>query len=200
MAAMDEVFRDAAVIPVVRETSPEKAMDWSRQLLGAGFTVIEVACTTPQVDEVIRALLASSTAWIGAGTVLNQKWAERVWAAGAQFLVAPNFSEDVWTFSRDQNIFYLPGVWTPTEAARAASHGLGYVKLFPASSGGISHMRALREILPTMHFIPTGSIDWASARDWLDAGAWAVGMGGALRSTADLAKELSALKNHRKAG
>src|SRR5208337_615501 len=59
--------------------------------------------------------------------------------------------------------------------------GADAVKVFPASSaGGPAHIRALRSVLPTVAFCPTGGVEPGNVAAYLAAGAAFVGMGGAL--------------------
>jgi 2-dehydro-3-deoxyphosphogluconate aldolase/(4S)-4-hydroxy-2-oxoglutarate aldolase len=46
-------------------------------------------------------------------------------------------------------------------------------------------MRDLLQALPTLRLVPTGGVTADNARQWLDAGAAAVGAGGALRRLTD---------------
>ena len=67
------------------------------------------------------------------------------------------------------------------------------MKLFPASAVGPELVRELRGPLPEIELIPTGGVDASNARDFLDAGAVAVGIGGALvRSDASARRSLVA--------
>jgi len=71
------------------------------------------------------------------------------------------------------------------------------VKLFPATSTGTDFVRAIRPVLPNAALVPTGGVSLDSAREWLDAGAVAVGVGGALtsgdrRAIAERARDLLA--------
>jgi 2-dehydro-3-deoxyphosphogluconate aldolase/(4S)-4-hydroxy-2-oxoglutarate aldolase len=54
------------------------------------------------------------------------------------------------------------------------------VKLFPASTVGVGHLKALFGPFPGLQVIPTGGISPATAGEWLSAGALAVGLGGEL--------------------
>ena len=61
-------------------------------------------------------------------------------------------------------------------------------KVFPARTGGVAHIRDLRAVLPDIQLIPTGGVSIDDARGYLEAGALAVGLGGALlQPGADLA-------------
>jgi len=76
-------------------------------------------------------------------------------------------------------LLHLPGALTPTEVVRAAALA-PVVKLFPASLGGPSYLRALREPLADVRLVPTGGVRADNIGDWFRAGAFAVGAGGAL--------------------
>ena len=51
---------------------------------------------------------------------------------------------------------------------------------FPASLGGPRYIKDVLAPLPFLKLVPTGGISAENARDYLAAGAAAVGMGGAL--------------------
>nr|WP_262927775.1 hypothetical protein [Microbacterium sp. NIBRBAC000506063] len=74
----------------------------------------------------------------------------------------------------------MPGAFTPTEVARAARAGAFAVKIFPASSLGTSFISALRDVMPDVRLMPTGGIAADGVGAWLDAGAAAAGLAGAL--------------------
>jgi 2-dehydro-3-deoxyphosphogluconate aldolase / (4S)-4-hydroxy-2-oxoglutarate aldolase len=74
----------------------------------------------------------------------------------------------------------VPGALSPTEVDAAWRAGATFVKLFPASSVGPTHVRELRGPIAEIELIPTGGIDGSSAGAYLAAGAVAVGIGGAI--------------------
>ena len=58
--------------------------------------------------------------------------------------------------------------------------GATFVKLFPASAVGPTFVRELRGPMPSIELIPTGGVDATNAAAFLEAGAVAVGVGGAI--------------------
>jgi 2-dehydro-3-deoxyphosphogluconate aldolase / (4S)-4-hydroxy-2-oxoglutarate aldolase len=87
----------------------------------------------------------------------------------------------------------VPGAYSPTEIDTAWRAGATFVKLFPASSLGPSHVRELRGPLPEVQTIATGGVDAMNAGTFLDAGAVAVGIGSAIgRMTSIERRELVA--------
>jgi 2-dehydro-3-deoxyphosphogluconate aldolase/(4S)-4-hydroxy-2-oxoglutarate aldolase len=78
---------------------------------------------------------------------------------------------------------------TPSEIQQAMALGLSLVKLFPAGSLGIDYLRSLQGPFGEVSFVPTGGVSLDSAPAWLDAGAVAVGIGGALVSADQTKRE-----------
>jgi 2-dehydro-3-deoxyphosphogluconate aldolase/(4S)-4-hydroxy-2-oxoglutarate aldolase len=74
---------------------------------------------------------------------------------------------------------------TPTEISAAWEAGASAIKVFPASLGGPRYITDVRGPLADIPLIPTGGITVDSVRDYLDAGALAVGLGGWLTGTVD---------------
>ena len=52
--------------------------------------------------------------------------------------------------------------------------------MFPCDSVGAKHIKALKGPLPQIPLIPTGGVNKDIAKDFLDAGAIAVGVGSSL--------------------
>ena len=100
--------------------------------------------------------------------------------AGAGFLVTPGVTPEVVRVAVELGIPALPGALSPTEIATAQRAGATAVKLFPASLGGPGYLRVLRGPFSDVPFVPTGGIELADVRSWLDAGATCVGLGSAL--------------------
>jgi 2-dehydro-3-deoxyphosphogluconate aldolase/(4S)-4-hydroxy-2-oxoglutarate aldolase len=70
---------------------------------------------------------------------------------------------------------------------RAWRAGAALQKVFPAPSGGPAFVRACLGPMPFLRLVPTSGVDAANAREWLAAGAWAVGFVAPLFDAAALA-------------
>lgn len=193
----EEALTRTRFLPIIRVGSVNEAVDLGHRLQDAGINLLEVSWTTPGAAEAVRRL-SDGQATIGAGTVLDAAMAQAAYEAGATFLVAPNFSPEVLAFARPRGLPYLAGAMTPTEVYRVYAAGISTIKLFPASSGGISHLKAMQEVYPGVRFVPTGGISPIDAPNWIQAGALAVGMGGALTrsSTSELRETLRILRRN----
>ena len=120
---------------------------------------------------------------LGAGTIVDPHTAALYVASGANFIVGPNFNQEVATFCNRRKIAYLPGCATPTEIAEAEALGVEIVKLFPSSAvGGPAFVKALLEPCPWTRIMPTGGIqvNEESITAWFKAGVSCVGVGSQL--------------------
>lgn len=54
------------------------------------------------------------------------------------------------------------------------------IKLFPASAVGPSYIKAIHGPLPQAKIMPTGGVELENVKEWIKAGAAAVGVGGGL--------------------
>jgi 2-dehydro-3-deoxyphosphogalactonate aldolase len=182
MTSLDEILESGAlpVIAILRGLTPEEALDIGAAVLQAGIRAIEVPLNSPRPLESI-ALLADAfgdRAVIGAGTVLDPAMVEPLAALRARLLVAPNCDPAVISAGIAHQMTVLPGVLTPGEAFAAVAAGARRLKLFPASSVPLSHVRALGDVLPQSTGIwAVGGINSDNAVQWIEAGAEGVAAG-----------------------
>ena len=163
------------VIPVLRLASAELTERAIEYLAAAGFKIFEVTMTTPDATRVIRRF--ANRFPVGAGTVLDLDTAQRCIDAGAQFLVSPCLVPGMAKLAHDAGRLALIGGFTPGEILAAHREGADIVKVFPASSGGPEHLRAIHAVFPDIPLCPTGGVSLDSMRKYFDAGAVFVGVG-----------------------
>lgn len=181
---MAEGLRESRLVAIIRLNDHGPVVEIAETLIDAGVRYLEVTIERPSgVDALTRVASAcGGRAVVGAGTVLRATDVLRVADAGARFVVTPNVDDDVIDTARGRGLLSLPGAFTPSEVARAHALGASFVKLFPASTGGTSHLRALRGPFPDVAFVPTGGVHADNADDWFAAGATALAMGSNLVS------------------
>src|SRR4051794_20664297 len=168
------------LVPVIRAPSPELALLACEAILAGGISVFEITMTIPDAPAVIRALRSrlGERALIGAGTVLDAANARACIEAGAEFIVSPGFDPATIAAAHEAGIAAMPGALTPTEVIAAWKAGADVVKIFPCSAlGGASYLRALKGPLPQVRLMPTGGVNINTAKDFLAAGAVALGVG-----------------------
>jgi 2-dehydro-3-deoxyphosphogluconate aldolase / (4S)-4-hydroxy-2-oxoglutarate aldolase len=167
--ALGDLLARAPVIPVLTISRIEDAVPLARALMAGGLGVLEVTLRTPVAFAAIARLKAELPgAIVGAGTLLTPADVAAASKAGADFLVSPGATDALIAAAKKQELPFLPGAATASEAMRLLDHGFRYQKFFPAeASGGTSALKALHAPLAGIVFCPTGGITAANAPAYL---------------------------------
>ncbi|MFS8885027.1 bifunctional 4-hydroxy-2-oxoglutarate aldolase/2-dehydro-3-deoxy-phosphogluconate aldolase [Synechococcus sp. H70.2] len=177
-----ELWQQPLIAVIRLLASSAQALAAATLAIRAGIRHIEITTPVPQYLQLIGHLRQEHPhCWVGVGTVFNQQMAEEAWRAGAQFCVCPFTDESLIRWGQEVGLPIVAGALTPSEIWRAWQAGTAAVKLFPAESvGGPRYLRHLQPVLGSLPLIPTGGVTLANAAEYLQAGAWAVGVGGDL--------------------
>ena len=162
-------------------------MALARAMYAGGIDIVEVTTTVPGAVNVIQQLRQEfgASLLIGAGTVTTVRECTTLIEAGAEFVVSPSLHADVIAATKEHGKLMIAGALTPTEIITAWRTGADVIKVFPCSAmGGASYLRSIRAPFPYIPLIPTGGVTLATARDFLAAGAVALGVGNDLVNTA----------------
>ncbi len=172
-------MKQTGLVPVLRATSITEALAIANAIAAGGVDVLEVTMTVPGAMDVIRTLVRDEPRMlIGAGTVLDPETARACMLEGAQFIVSPATNVKTIEMCRRYACAILPGALTPTEIVTAWQAGADVIKVFPASAmGGAKYLKSLKGPLPQVDLIPTGGVSVATATEFLEAGAFALGVG-----------------------
>jgi 2-dehydro-3-deoxyphosphogalactonate aldolase len=182
------------MIAILRGLTPQRALETGAALVQEGFRVIEVPLNSPDPFATIK-LLAEGfrDCLVGAGTVLTANDVNQVRAAGGRLIVSPNCDPQVIRHALGFGMRVMPGVATATEAFAAVQAGATELKLFPASTYGAAHLRALKSVLPKhVKVYPVGGIGSQDIAEWLASGADGFGFGGELFKPAYTLTEVAA--------
>ena len=163
-AIVDDILRQAPVVPVLAVANLDDAVPLAEALVAAGLPVLEITLRTPVALDVIRRMRTVPGAIVGAGTVLTSEDLAAVEAAGAAFAISPGGTDALYAAARGGDIPLLPGIATASELMRGLEHGYRRFKFFPAeSSGGIAALKGFAGPFTQVKFCPTGGIDAAKA-------------------------------------
>jgi 2-dehydro-3-deoxyphosphogluconate aldolase/(4S)-4-hydroxy-2-oxoglutarate aldolase len=132
--------------------------------------------------------------------VLDLDAARRCIEAGARFVVSPCIVPGMAAMAHAAGCAALQGGFTPGEILAAYREGADIVKVFPASSGGPEHLRALHAVFPEVSLCPTGGVSLQNLEAYFAAGAALVGVGNNIVDQAALATgdEAGAIAHARK--
>jgi Entner-Doudoroff aldolase len=151
-------------------------------LADAGILAVEITLNSTDPLSSIRAMVSAAGARVavGAGTVLRPEEVDAVAGAGGSFVVSPNRDVRVIGRTKERGLASFPGCYTPSEIVEALDAGADAAKLFPARMIEPAVLADLRAPLGHVRLVPTGGVDPARGREYLKAGAWAVGVGSEL--------------------
>jgi 2-dehydro-3-deoxyphosphogluconate aldolase/(4S)-4-hydroxy-2-oxoglutarate aldolase len=183
-------LRGIGLVPVLRAESEDQALQLASAIAAGGVTVLEVTMTVPGAIRVMGRLAKERPdILIGAGTVLDPETARMCILEGAQFVVSPALNLKTIDMCHRYGVAVLPGALTPTEIVTAWEAGADVVKVFPASAlGGAKYLKSIKAPLPQVELIPTGGVSQATAAEFLEAGAFALGVGADLVDLKAIAK------------
>jgi 2-dehydro-3-deoxyphosphogluconate aldolase/(4S)-4-hydroxy-2-oxoglutarate aldolase len=183
VGAAANAIRSRRLIAVLRRVEPrERLIRLVDELVADGVRVFEITFDGADAASDLRAVVdhLGAEASVGAGTIRTIAQVRAAVDAGASFGVSPVLDRPVMEAALESSLPFAPGAYSPTEVDAAWRAGATFVKLFPGSSLGPSHVRELRGPLPEVETVVTGGIDAANAAAFLAAGAIAVGIGSAL--------------------
>ena len=179
----------AGIVAVIRIKDPAKLQSVVDAIAEGGIRALEVTMTVPGAVGLIAGLAPKMPQGflLGAGTVLDAETARAAILAGAEFIVSPTVNCHVIETCRRYSKLAMPGALTPTEVITAWQAGADLVKIFPSELTGPRYLKLLHAPLPQVRLMPTGGVNLQTAIDYLEAGACALGIGGALVDPAAVA-------------
>jgi 2-dehydro-3-deoxyphosphogluconate aldolase / (4S)-4-hydroxy-2-oxoglutarate aldolase len=173
------VLGSTPLVAIVRFPEGGDVVGAIEALVAGGVDRLEVTADTPGAFAAVEHA-ARNGRMVGVGTVLSSDQVRAAAAAGARFVVSPGLVPEVIEVAWELGLEPMPGVFTATEILAASAAGAQVLKLFPASCGGPSYLRALRGPFPDTALVATGGVRVDEIDDYLRAGATAVALGSEL--------------------
>jgi 2-dehydro-3-deoxyphosphogluconate aldolase / (4S)-4-hydroxy-2-oxoglutarate aldolase len=166
------------VIAVIRAPEMSLGRQMALAVAAGGVQLIEITWNSHRAADLIVQLNAElPQCTIGTGTLLNMQQMQDAIAAGSQFLFTPHVELSMIQAAVSIGIPIIPGALSPTEIVTAWSNGADCVKVFPVEAvGGAHYIKSLQGPLGHIPLIPTGGVTLENAREFLQAGAIAVGL------------------------
>ena len=177
---------DCGVVAVIRANTIDEAKKLSDAASKGGIRGLEITFTVPGAIDVIEALAADKDApyIVGAGTVLDAATARLAILKGAKFIVSPAFDKETCELCNLYDVPYMAGCYTINEIITAMKAGVEVIKIFPGSQASPSYFKAVHGPLPQANLMPTGGVSLSNAKEWIKAGAVAIGTGSDLTAPA----------------
>lgn len=196
---LEEAMAQIPIVAILRGIKPDEALDHVSALKDAGIRIVEVPLNSPEPIASIQRLVEAfgHDMVCGAGTVLTGDRVNAVAEAGGRIIVSPDTRHEVIHVALNRGLRPMPGFGTATEAFQAYDAGARYLKLFPASTYGPGHVKALKAVLPgDAVILAVGGAGPSNMAEWWAAGVRGFGLGSDLykpgQSPADTAQKARA--------
>ncbi|MGG3466061.1 bifunctional 4-hydroxy-2-oxoglutarate aldolase/2-dehydro-3-deoxy-phosphogluconate aldolase [Neobacillus pocheonensis] len=175
-------IKNRSVVAVIRGATLESIIPMANALKEGGVTALEITMETPKALAIIEKAADEfgDELLVGAGTVLDPETARAAIMAGSKFIFSPTVNPETIRMTKRYGTISVPGAFTPTEILHAYEHGADVIKVFPAGTVGPGYFKNIAGPLPHIPLMPTGGINIQNAKDYIKAGAVAVGVGTSL--------------------
>lgn len=182
-------LKQQKILPLFYHSDISVCVGVVKALYAAGIRIIEFTNRGKSALENFKALVelrneSMKDLLLATGTIRTTNQANEFIEAGADFLISPIFSIEINEIATQHKILWIPGCMTPTEIHIAENSGCNIVKLFPGNLLGPSFVSRIKELFPSIDFMPTGGVevDKNNLEAWFNAGVCSVGLGSQLIS------------------
>ena len=189
-----KLLSEQKLFPIIRSRDPQKVRDTAFALIDGGIKFIEINVVNPDIYYVIDEV--SKHAKVCAGGIITSLQAQTAVDAGAEVLSSPIFQMNLVKFSKDRQVPFIAGASTANEAYSAWKARVPLIKVYPISAlGGVSYLENLLRPMPFLNILPMGAAKLSEIKDYINAGAVAVGVGRDLLSGYSYSEITGRVKN-----
>lgn len=171
-----KLLSEQKLFPIIRSNDKDVVRNTANALIDGGAKIIEINAINPDIYYVIEEI--SKHVRVCAGGIITQLQANTAVNAGAEVFSSPINQMHLVKFSKDKRIPFIAGASTANEAYEAWKARVPLIKIFPITAlGGVSYLENLLRPMPFLNIVPTGAAKLSEIRDYINAGAVAVGVG-----------------------
>ena len=186
MNPIEAIYKNK-IVAVIRAEEPAEAFEKAKVMREAGIKVFEITVEKGVMLPALSKIKELEDTVVMAGGVITAMRAQEAGDAGAHVIVSPVFQTGLAKYCLGNRIPHIATVSTPNEAYNAWKARIPIIKIFPAKPmGRIEYIEDMLRPMPFLNLMPSGGISLDDFKDYLDAGAVAVGMGRCLYKNASL--------------
>lgn len=183
-----KLIEEAKIITIVRGVPSDKIIPLVQAMYDGGIRAVEFTydASGKKSDEATAADIKAvadrfgDKMAVGAGTVMTEKQVELTKQAGGTFIISPDTNPDIIKRTVTEGLVSIPGALTPSEIATAHRCGADFIKVFPIDLFGSRYIKMLLAPMSNVKLLAVNGINENNVREYLDAGAYGVGVGGGI--------------------
>ena len=171
-----KILSEEKIYPIIRQKDPLKAEEIALALIESGVKIMEINVENSKIYDVISKI--SEKASVCAGSIITSWQASVAFDAGAVMFSSPIFQMNMVKISKNIGVPFIAGATTATEAYHAWKSRIPVIKIFPTTAlGGVRYIEDILRQMPFLKVLPMGNIKCDEVKDYIRAGAFAVGIG-----------------------
>lgn len=171
-----DMLGEEKIFPIIRSKKASEVIDTAKALVDGGIKILEINVESPEVYQAIEEV--SKFATVCAGGVITSLQARAALCAGAEIFSSPIFYMNLVKISKDRQIPFIAGASTPNEAYNAWKARIPLIKLYPVTAmGGVLYVEDILRPMPFLKILPQGNVKLNEVSAYINAGAYAVGVG-----------------------
>lgn len=171
-----KILSEEKLYPIIRQKDATKAEDIAFALIEGGIKVLEINVESGKIYDVISNV--SRKANVCAGGIITTWQANAAFEAGATMFSSPIFQMNMVKISKNIGVPFIAGATTASEAYVAWKSRIPLTKIFPTTAlGGVRYIEDILRQMPFLKVMPMGNIKTDEISDYINAGAFAVGIG-----------------------
>ena len=171
-----KLLSNQKVFPIIRSCDVNTVEKQISALLDAGVNTFEVNVENIEMYKVIKDV--SSQANVCAGGIITAMQAQAAIMSGAKIISSPIFHMNLVKLSKDTKVPYIAGTSTANEAYEAWKARVQLVKIYPIEAmGGAKYLANLLRPMNFLNVMAQGDVKLVDVKNYIDAGAVAVGVG-----------------------
>ena len=192
-------LRQEKFFAIIRINDVDEAYQTVNKLINAGVKIFEIMIENAEQVKLLKRLIKEGNAEYMAGGIITARKALEVLETGIKTIISPIFQPALIKICNSRNIVCITTATTPNEAYSAWKYRIPLIKIFPTKDmGGANYINDILRTMPFLNLLATGSIAVSEAAKYLNAGAFAVGIGRDLyvnKSVAEIELNVQKLKN-----
>ena len=169
-----EEIKKEKIYGIIREDDPELSIEIAKAYIEGGIKFIEL--NSPL--EATKKISSNNNIIIAQGGIITTAQAHAAIEAGANIISSPIFQTHLVRFASCYKVFLIPSVTTSNEAYNAWRARMPLIKIYPVSEmGGAGYIKDLIKPMPFLNLLPCGFVKLDEIKNYIKAGAAAVGIG-----------------------
>lgn len=171
-----EILSEEKILPILRGKNAAQMRDTAMALIDGGIKILEINVENTSMYKVIEEI--SKHIKVCAGGIITSMQAKAALDCGAEVLSSPIFQMNLVKISKDKMVPYIAGTSTANEAYSAWKARIPLIKIYPITAmGGAMYIEDLLRPMPFLKVMPLGNVKLTEVKDYINAGAVAVGVG-----------------------